>query len=105
MTRQLTSDSIKRKLTVDDNARLQRLPRKGTKIRDLYDRLYENAGAPTETTVYERRSLFPQLVNFYGCDIRWCGRGLYRLVGELVDNVYIDYVDSSPGQTRNKSRL
>ncbi len=91
MTRQLSVSRIK---GVRGGPSLTGLPREGTVLRQLYDRFHANAGGGIAIDSYNSTITvgIQQLINFYGCDIRCCGRKQYVLAGEIIDGTYVDYV-------------
>src|SRR5690348_6959141 len=72
---------------------LQDKPRKGTKIRALYDRLQASKGLPiTFSATRGRYMMIDQLRDAYGLDLRNVGYGQWMLAGEWFGKVYVDYV-------------
>ena len=70
-------------------------PREGTKIRTLYDLFYANKGKAVSYNYEKGKSVLPQLIDIYGLDIRYVGRGRskqYMLVGEWFGITYVDYL-------------
>lgn len=69
-------------------------PAKDTIIGNVYDKLMLNRGKGVDlsfVTPKTLNTLINQLIDFYGLDIRHCGRGKYILVGEWFGSTYIDY--------------
>ena len=98
MTRQLSVSKIKRK---SKRSNSKNVPTKGTKLRELYDLLFENVAnwiTLEDKNLYNRR--IHDLEVFYGLDIRYrrlkdgYGTGKFELMlaGELIDNIYVDYI-------------
>lgn len=86
-----------------------RLPKEGTKLRQVYDALKAAPGQPVMLDFIEDRSLLGRQVNqlrdFYGLDIQHCQleKGSRRngvrchhvLVGEHTGKDYVSYLDAS----------
>ena len=91
--RQETVESLKG--NKKHGAPLQRIPKEGTRTRELYDLLQANKGKiiyKSITRVYN--SVFVRaLTDFYGLDIRNLGYGKWILAGEWSkDGTYVDYI-------------
>lgn len=71
------------------------LPGEGTHAREIYDILKENAGHVLEFDYPTAGNFYTSIIalrDYYGCDIRRFGKRQWCLVGEWVNNNYIDYV-------------
>lgn len=84
-------------------APLQEKPREGSRLRQIYDVLQANKGAPVEIESTKKSPIGIQLVqleNFYGLDVRCVRNGscrvgrksTYILAGEWFGRVYVDYI-------------
>ena len=88
---------------------LQKIPRQGSTVRRVYDRLMASKGEFIDlfdVLPNPRSKAIYQLQDFYGLDIRSqrvpgdragrCGKGLYHkkyaVVGEWFGRVYVDYI-------------
>ena len=89
---------------------LQKIPRPGTKLRELYDLFQMNKGIVIEEplTMRYNYTYFIFLRDFYGLDIRKIGEvhkgrgrgtGRWILAGEWFGANYVDYI------ARNKQKL
>ncbi len=87
MTRVVTASQLRGR-----SVKTQRLPREGTRLREIYNRFLANRGDGVQLTYHEASVCVRDLTDYYGCDIRWVGHHLYAMVGETVDGVYVDYV-------------
>jgi hypothetical protein len=70
-----------------------RIPREGTRLREIWDLLQANRGVVVTLNLTKDSAAIEQLRSFYGLDLRrilhnkhWC------LCGEWIDGKYIDYV-------------
>ena len=78
---------------------LQSCPRKGTKIRSLYDLFLSNPLKPiscveiysTGNIRHSRWYIMRGILQDYGLDIRSYTRGFYWLVGQYTENGYVDF--------------
>jgi hypothetical protein len=68
------------------------VPREGTKIREVYDLFQANKGLPIAFTIAKHQGRIPNLVDYYGLDIRCIRDGTWVLAGEWFGRVYVDYV-------------
>lgn len=72
----------------------QLVPREGTRIRQVYDRLMAERGKPVATSFAgdANQSRLRQLRDFYGLDIRCLRPGLWVVAGEWFGRTYVDYI-------------
>lgn len=91
---------------------LQKVPRIGTKLREIYELFQMNKGVVIEAplTVLYNQAYITYLTDFYGLDIRRIGNieynghrgrraGKWILAGEWFGSEYVDYI------SRNKKKL
>lgn len=91
---------------------LQKIPRPGTRLRELYDLFQMNKGIVIEEplTMRYNYNYFITLIDFYGLDIRKIGEvqhknkrgmrtGRWVLAGEWFGADYVDYI------SKNKQKL
>jgi hypothetical protein len=84
-------------------------PREGTKFREVYDRLFANAGS--EIPLDFDPTILSSLINFYGLDIRPVQRKSFKnnrgptcvLAGYWDGNIYIDCIATNPNSTLFKT--
>lgn len=72
---------------------LQKVPREGTKLRELYDVLEANKGIAVKLggSIQGGRRM-ADLTDYYGLDVRCAGRGTWILAGEWFGTEYVDYI-------------
>ena len=72
---------------------INRKPRRGTKIRKVYDKFYFKKGKVINYVNSDpnNRQIIIQLTDVYGLDIRCIKKGKWCLVGEWFGMTYIDY--------------
>lgn len=79
----------------------QKYPKPGTKLYDIYKKLYENRGHPVYID-YRKGSWKTVLEDFYLLDIIYCNTSTFMLIGEWIDGTYVDYLAESLDKERNK---
>ena len=75
---------------------VEKPPREGTRLREIYDMFKEKPGLPIHWSTHTNECIaLGQLRDFYGLDIRRVDkhrRGLWILAGEWFGSRYRDYV-------------
>lgn len=89
----VTVGQMKRGQTVD----LDKKPREGTDLRELYDFFMERKGEPVNFAATNEKGnrtyrRLTDLQDRYGLDIRKLSRGCWVLAGEWRGSQYIDYI-------------
>lgn len=69
-------------------------PKKGTRIRKIYDLFISNKGTVIKFThpAKGHNRIIQDLTDYYGLDIRKISRGEWVLAGEWFGKVYVDYI-------------
>lgn len=69
----------------------KKIPREGTKLREVYDTFQRNKGVPLDWSSTQYSGMY-QLTDFYGLDIIRLKKNTWLLAGEWFGRVYVDYV-------------
>ena len=82
---------------------LQKIPAKGTRLRQIYDLFQASQGLPVKLSLSKNdvKGTFSQLINFYGMDIRHIAKHEWVLAGEWIGRVYIDYIAERLAEKEN----
>lgn len=87
---------------------LQKIPRPGTRLREIYDLFYDNRGIPVHFSTSHKDPKMNngtnliQLRDLYGMDIRRLKKNTYILAGEWFDTEYKDYIAERMNEAKSK---
>lgn len=85
---------------------IQRLPKAGSKVRELFDLFQQFKGQLIDLGTFDKLIWLriKYLKDMYGMDIVHVSKGRWRLHGEYVGSKYVIYVDDHPNKIKVKQK-